>query len=85
MEKIVSYLSQIQYKGQQVAIDQAIDPNTMIPKSSPYYTYLGSLTTPPCLECVVWIVFKDPLQVSEEQVSKRRMIRICVFRIRYCI
>ena len=34
-----------------------------------YYTYLGSLTTPPCNECVIWIVFVDPIEVSHEQVT----------------
>lgn len=34
-----------------------------------YYTYLGSLTTPPCNECVIWIVFVDPIEVSHEQVK----------------
>lgn len=34
-----------------------------------YYTYLGSLTTPPCNECVIWIVFKDPIEVSAAQVK----------------
>lgn len=33
-----------------------------------YYTYLGSLTTPPCNECVIWIVFVEPVEVSHEQV-----------------
>ena len=33
-----------------------------------YYTYDGSLTTPPLVECVKWIVFKKPLEVSAAQV-----------------
>ena len=36
-----------------------------------YWTYLGSLTTPPCNECVVWIVFKEAITVSEQQVDSR--------------
>lgn len=35
-----------------------------------YYTYNGSLTTPPCLEVVTWIDFREPVQLSHEQVSK---------------
>ena len=34
-----------------------------------YYTYDGSLTTPPLAECVKWIVFKEPVEVSAAQVS----------------
>eukprot|EP00929_Paragymnodinium_shiwhaense_P095332 TRINITY_DN5640_c0_g1_i2.p1 TRINITY_DN5640_c0_g1~~TRINITY_DN5640_c0_g1_i2.p1 ORF type:complete len:1285 (-),score=183.26 TRINITY_DN5640_c0_g1_i2:221-4075(-) len=34
-----------------------------------YYHYVGSLTTPPCSETVMWFVLKDPLSVSWEQVE----------------
>ena len=34
-----------------------------------YYTYDGSLTTPPLAECVKWVVFKEPIEVSAAQVS----------------
>lgn len=35
-----------------------------------YYRYMGSLTTPTCLETVKWTVFRDLLYMSEEQVRK---------------
>ncbi len=34
-----------------------------------YYTYSGSLTTPPCSEGVTWYVMKKPAALSESQVA----------------
>ena len=48
---------------------KCIDCNNLLPKTHEFWTYPGSLTTPPLLESVTWIVFKEPIQVSEEQVS----------------
>lgn len=45
------------------------DPRGLLPKNLDYWTYPGSLTTPPLLECVTWIVLKEPISVSSEQVS----------------
>lgn len=34
-----------------------------------FYTYKGSLTTPPCAEAVTWVVFSDYLPISVFQVN----------------
>ncbi|XP_055699470.1 carbonic anhydrase 2 [Phlebotomus papatasi] len=39
-----------------------------------FYTYKGSLTTPPCSEAVTWILFPDPLPVSVAQMNKFRQL-----------
>lgn len=42
---------------------------SMLPESTEhYFTYKGSLTTPPCLEIVTWIDFKHPIRLSHNQV-----------------
>lgn len=55
--------------GQDVVPSVAIDLNGLLPENRDYWTYMGSLTTPPCTEDVLWMVLKQPLQVSSEQVS----------------
>ena len=46
-----------------------IDPTQLLPAKRNYYTFLGSLTTPPCSEGVLWLVLKTPLAVSKEQLA----------------
>jgi carbonic anhydrase len=41
----------------------------MLPEQRQYFTYMGSLTTPPCSEGVLWMVMKQPAGVSREQVA----------------
>jgi len=47
-------------------------PNTPTQLQRAYYTYHGSLTTPPCHECVTWIVFRDPIKFSQAQMDTLR-------------
>jgi carbonic anhydrase len=49
--------------------DVQIDASGLLPFSRGYYTFTGSLTTPPCSENVSWFVLKTPLAISSEQAS----------------
>lgn len=33
-----------------------------------YYRYLGSLTTPPCTEGIIWNIFKEKIKISKQQM-----------------
>jgi carbonic anhydrase len=46
-----------------------IDMNELLPKDQRYYQFMGSLTTPPCTEGVLWLVLKQPTTVSREQIK----------------
>ena len=46
-----------------------INPASLLPANRNYYTYMGSLTTPPCTEGVLWLVMKQPVQVSQDQIN----------------
>lgn len=46
-----------------------LDPAALLPVDRRYATFMGSLTTPPCTEGVLWIVLRQPATVSPEQMS----------------
>jgi carbonic anhydrase len=47
----------------------SIQVQDLLPAERGYFTYTGSLTTPPCSEGVTWYVLKSHLTVSPEQVA----------------
>lgn len=49
---------------------QSKDVEQLLPKNREYYRYNGSLTTPPCSEGVRWLVLKQPVSVSKDQVRR---------------
>jgi len=71
LNKLVKLTSEIRHKDEAAIFKETLDPNKLLPEKGAYYSYLGSLTTPPCNECVTWIVFKDPIEVSSEQVREK--------------
>jgi carbonic anhydrase len=56
-------------KNQEMTAPAPTDPAALLPSDRRYYTYMGSLTTPPCTEGVLWLVLKQPVQVSPEQLG----------------
>ncbi|XP_070604097.1 carbonic anhydrase 2-like [Erythrolamprus reginae] len=73
LQKVVDALGSIKHKEKEVNFTN-FDPSGLLPASLDYWTYPGSLTTPPLLECVIWIVLKAPLSVSKEQINKIRCL-----------
>src|SRR5262249_18203689 len=53
---------------------QAINLKDALTNTSRYYTYPGSLTTPPCTETVTWFVLKQRAQLSMDQFEAFRHI-----------
>ena len=49
--------------------DLKIAPSAPLPAKRGYYTFSGSLTTPPCTEDVLWLVLKTPEPISKEQLA----------------
>jgi len=56
-------------KGDEVSARALLDLNQLLPPDTRYYTYMGSLTTPPCSEGVLWMVMQQPVTVSAEQID----------------
>jgi len=49
--------------------DVQFNPMTLLPAERGYYSFQGSLTTPPCTEGVQWLVLKTPVELGREQVA----------------
>lgn len=56
-------------KNEELAAKTEIDLNQLLPAERGYFTYMGSMTTPPCSEGVLWMVMQKPVSISSDQIG----------------
>ena len=53
----------------EVATSTSLNLNALLPTNRNYYTYTGSLTTPPCSQGLKWIILKEKIAISLNQLN----------------
>jgi carbonic anhydrase len=56
-------------KNDTVTPSVTLDANEILPARRDYFTFMGSLTTPPCSEGVLWLVMKQAMPASPAQMA----------------
>lgn len=60
--------------GTTQTVSEMVNAGGFLPADRGYWTYMGSLTTPPCTEGVHWFVFEDDISLSLEQLRAFEML-----------
>lgn len=68
LQQIWEHLPELE--GEEEVKRVKINAENLLPENRSYYSYSGSLTTPPCSEGVSWNVLKTPIEASAEQIEQ---------------
>ena len=55
-------------EGASEKVAELVNPGGLLPADHGYWTFMGSLTTPPCTEGVRWFVLEQELTLSRDQL-----------------
>jgi carbonic anhydrase len=66
--KIIANLPNAKGENKHIT-DVNLELKVHLPKDNYAYHYVGSLTTPPCSESVQWLVLRDPVSLTKEQIN----------------
>jgi carbonic anhydrase len=68
LQGLWSHLPAAPGKEQTIA-NASVNIGDLLPAEMGYYTFTGSLTTPPCSEGVRWLVLESPVELSAAQIA----------------
>uniref|UniRef100_A0A8C3W725 Carbonic anhydrase n=1 Tax=Catagonus wagneri TaxID=51154 RepID=A0A8C3W725_9CETA len=73
LQELLEVLPDIKHKDARVPV-RPFQPSCLLPACRDYWTYPGSLTTPPLSESVTWIIYKKPIEVAQDQLAAFRSL-----------
>ncbi len=56
--------------GNKKSLSSVVSVEGLLPINRKHYRFNGSLTTPPCSEGVLWLVMKQPVTITKEQITQ---------------
>ncbi|XP_045193507.1 carbonic anhydrase 1-like isoform X2 [Mercenaria mercenaria] len=72
---MVDTIRNVKKSGQTCQVLKSFNPSVLLPENTKeFWTYHGSLTTPPCYESVQWIVLRESVQYSPNQLQALRSL-----------
>jgi carbonic anhydrase len=75
-DEIVEHLPVVVLPHSEAHMARQLPLELLLPsEKSQYFTYNGSLTTPPCSEVVTWIDYKQSIPLSHDQVEEFRSLQ----------
>ncbi|XP_075067497.1 carbonic anhydrase 13-like isoform X2 [Mixophyes fleayi] len=73
IQNIIENLDKVKSRNKECPFTR-FDLANLLPKDRNYWTYLGSLTTSPFLECVTWIILREAIPISSQQLDHFRSL-----------
>ncbi|XP_039312904.1 carbonic anhydrase 9 [Solenopsis invicta] len=75
LRSFINKLPDVQWANTELSVNLSLALASLIPTNTDiFYTYKGSLTTPPCSEVVTWIIFAIPVPISFHQMNMFRKL-----------
>ena len=72
-DAIFNAARKVEKENTNATLEKDVRLRDLLPEdTNAFYRYIGSLTTPPCNQIVMWTIFKDPIEISQEQLDIMR-------------